>query len=264
MKKCIYCKKEKDEIAPDPIVPAAPQGITVAQTNTAIYNKLTATWCPPCGSWGWELSNDITADIGTDGITMATYGSSSSSYGNTDFYNQTAADFKAGFAPTAGWPAFCVNGVNITQYVGSGIDTGTTHTNAINAINDHKNAPVVANSGYTTSISGNTLTIETRTKFFADLLGEYYIGAYVIEDGVLHIQANQSGSVAHHHVLRGTADDSTWGELITSASTTGSTFDHTFTITLGSSWVQSNIEVATVIWKKNGSTYEFVNAHMNH
>lgn len=231
--------------------------ITVEEKNMGLYNKLTATWCGPCGQWGWTLNESITADLDTNAVFMSTYASTTS-----DMYNSTAAAFKAVFSPSSGWPDFCSNGKQMTQFSSSGgINTARTHDSVIAVIERHVNDPVMANSGYKTSWSGDTLTIKTKMQFFQTMpSASYYLGAYLIEDGVLNYQNGQSGTPAHHHVLRASAHTSAWGELISTPSTAGSTFEHTFTYVVPSNWVKSNIEVATVIWKKVGSSYSFVNA----
>src|ERR1700752_2435008 len=98
------CKKETT--AP-PANTGAPS-ITVAEENTALVNKFTATWCGPCGSWGWDLFENVIEENANDAIYMGTYSSSSPSYDNTDFYNTIADTFYNSFAPGKGIPAFCV------------------------------------------------------------------------------------------------------------------------------------------------------------
>ncbi len=234
-------------------------GVTVVEKNMGLYNKLTATWCGPCGQWGWTLNTDIIALVETNAVLMGTYASSSSG-----MYNATAGALKTAFSPASGWPDFCANGKQKTQFSGTGgIYTSLTKDSVVAEINRHVNAAVMVNSGYNTKIENDTLTITAKVQFFQDMpaTSKYYIGAYVIEDGVMSIQSGQTGTVAHHHVLRGSVSSTTWGAEITSGNTAGSTFDQTFKMAIPSSWNQANLEVATIIWEKVGSTYKFVNAY---
>jgi len=32
------------------------------QTQSALVTKISATWCPPCGGWGWDLFHDLVVD----------------------------------------------------------------------------------------------------------------------------------------------------------------------------------------------------------
>ena len=250
------CKKD------DPSSPSGSgsSGINVEQKNTGMYNKLTATWCGPCGQWGWTLNESISDIIGPNAVLMGTYASSTSL-----MYNTTAAAFKTAFSPASGWPDFCANGKQKTQVTTSGISAAQTKDSVVAEINRHVASEVRANSGFTTKIEGDTLFITSRAKFFKDMPAGsiFYLGAYVIEDGVLNTQNGQTGTVAHHHVLRGSAHASTWGEQITSVTTNGSTFDYTFKMFIPTTWVRANLEVSTVIWEKIGSNYKFVNANKN-
>jgi hypothetical protein len=237
-------------------------GITLfAQTppnkNLGIINKTTATWCGPCGSWGWTLFEDIIADNHANAICMGTYGDNAS-----DLYNQTADDFKMDFAPTAGWPAFCAVGLNRTEYAaGGGIYPSITRTNVKTSIDSFINTPVLASTGYTYTINGNSININTTTKFWAANNGDFYVNVYFVEDGVMNVQNGQTGTVAHHDVLRG-GITGTWGQnLINGAITANQTFNKSFSYTIPAGWDKSKLKVVTMIWKKNGSDYMFINAN---
>ncbi len=257
----IACKKDSDD-AGTTTGGGGTTGVTVTEKNMGLYNKLTATWCGPCGQWGWTLNTDIMTLIDGNAVMMGTYASTSS-----DMYNATAGAFKTAFSPTSGWPDFCANGKQKTQFSGTGgIYTGPTKDSVVAEINRHVNAEVKVNSGYSSKIEGDTMIITTKVKFFKDMpVGStYFLGAYVIEDGVMNTQNGQSGVVAHHHVLRGSAlAGSHWGTQITSATTAGSTFDYTFKMAIPASWNKNNLEVATIVWEKVGSAYKFVNAYTN-
>lgn len=230
---------------------------TPPNKNVAIVNKTTATWCGPCGSWGWTLFEGITADNEAKAIIMGTYGSSSS-----DMYNQTAGDFYNDFASGAGWPAFCAIGINRTAYSTSGgIYTGATQTNVKATVDSFVNTPVVASTGYNYSISGSTLTVNTVNKFWSAGSGDYYVNVYLVEDGVMNTQNGQTGVVAHHHVLRGGVTG-TWGtNLVNGSFSANQTVNKSFTYTIPSTWDKSKLEVVTMIWKKVGSDYQFINAN---
>ncbi len=255
----IGCSDDKSEEVKKESVESS---IKVEETNMAIINKLTATWCGPCGDWGWDLFEGIIADNHNDAIIIGTYGSSSSK-----LKNPTAELFKKDFAPSAGWPAFCVNGANETEYSSTGgIYTTTTQTNCKSAVDAHKNSEVLVNAGYEANIEDGKLTIKARSLFFkdGDAAAEYKMGAYVMEDKVKETQAGKTGIVEHHHVLRGsmTATD-LYGVKIEGGSTSGASFEHTFTMDIPAEYIQENLEYAVVIWKVNGSKHEFVNAYQS-
>lgn len=225
--------------------------------NLGIVNKTTATWCGPCGSWGWTLFEDIITDNHANAICMGTYGDAAS-----DLVNQTAEDFYADFCQGAGWPAFNAIGINRTAYAaGGGIYPTTTQTNVKATIDSFVTTPVVASTGYTYTIVGNALNVNTTTKFWSAANGDYYVNVYLVEDGVMNVQNGQTGVVAHHEVLRGGVNG-TWGQnLVNGAITANQTFNKTFTYTIPAGWDKWKTKVVTMIWKKVGSDYQFVNAN---
>lgn len=230
---------------------------TPPNKNVGIVNKTTATWCGPCGSWGWTLFDGIISDNQSKAICMGTYGSNSS-----DMYNQTAGDFYSDFASGAGWPAFCAIGINRTAYSSTGgIFTGQTQSNVKTTIDSFATSPVKASTGYKYSISGSTLTVNTTTKFWQADNGDFYVNVYLVEDGVMNTQNGQTGVVAHHHVLRGGVTG-TWGtSIVNGAVAANATFAKNFSFTIPSTWDKSKLEVVTMIWKKVGSDYQFINAN---
>jgi Outer membrane protein Omp28/Secretion system C-terminal sorting domain len=230
---------------------------TAPNTNVPIVNKMTATWCGPCGDWGWTLFEDIITDNKAKAIIMGTYGSSSS-----DMYNAVADAMKADFCPSAGWPAFCVNGINNTAYAsGGGIYPSTTQSNCKSSCDSFAALAPAASTGYMVTKSGAVTTIKTQTKFWNAASGDYYVGVYFIEDKVLNTQNGQTGIVEHHYVLRGSATTSWGNSILNGAATVGQTFNKDFTYTIPSTWVAANLQIVTILWKKVGSDYQFINAN---
>jgi hypothetical protein len=161
----------------------------------------------------------------------------------------------------AGYPTFSANfydawtNASTLQAMTANIET---------KISEHKAAAVVANSGLTYTVEGNNIVVNTRTKFFQAATGEYNISVIVLEDKVI---ANQSGpnggaNASHHKVLRSSNGD--WGTMVSSGSVaSGTQFDKTITITKDAAWNMANVEIATLLWKKNGTQWDFVNAHLH-
>ena len=238
-----------------------PKELVVPQTSMPIVNKLTATWCPPCGGWGWTLLQDIIDAQGEKAVIMGTYGSSTSEY-----YHNTAQAFKTQFAPTAGWPAFCVNGKNETQYSSNGnIYTGQTLTQCINVCDNFAAQSPTVQTGFRYSVKEGNIEVETKTKFFENGDGNYYLGVYVIEDGVVGKQAGHtpSTSAEHHYVLRNSQMDIPWGKQIAEGEVAaGTTFDNVFSIPVDNKWNMDKVKVAVIMWDKNiYNKYIFVNAN---
>ncbi len=246
------CKKTKETVAP--VTPTTPS-IAVAQVNTPIYGKLTATWCGPCGAWGWTMNDEILNNIGSKAIPMGVYGSASSKFTNATV-NKWFTDFGG-----QSYPNFTVNGVNKTEFSGNSILTTTTKTNIYSSIDAFIASPVIASAGGNFSWEGQKLTVKSAVKFFQAQTGEFYVGAYMIEDKAKMEQASQTGIVEHHHVCHGSMSSEIYGPKFAGSMDAGQqTTLSDFTFTVPSTVVKENVYVAIMIWKKVGTKYTFVNA----
>lgn len=238
---------------------------TPEKKSLALITKLTGTWCGPCGTWGWEVANNlIAATENGKALYMGAFVGVTAN-GNKKFKNATADVFNIAFATPeyGGVPDFSVNGIGRmpkTLSVSGATDTCMAVVNAFNATTP------LASPANKMSISGNTVNVTAKAQFWSAGNGEYYLAAYLIEDGALNLQYGQNGTVPHHSVLRGTMSPGKhWGEQIANGAVTANqTFSKTFTFTVtDAEWDKTKFKVYTVIWKKNGSKYEFVNASKN-
>ena len=257
------CSKESTTTSTTPVV----NEISVPETNTSMINKYTGTKCPPCGSWGWDMAVELIDYSKTNAIYVGTF---SQNFVAEGFITTTATTWDKALVIT-GYPTFAVNNVAQLDRTSSGVNTTSEKAKCKAVIDAHKVAPVMANVGFTTSWAQDadgfwTITINSRTKFFKDNSGEFYLGCYLLEDKA---KGNQTGHVPsinaeHHHVLRQAIGGLDYGELISSgAVTSGKSIEKTFSSFILKTYVKENMEVLFVIWKKNGTKYEFVNASSN-
>jgi hypothetical protein len=257
------CSKESTT-ASTPVV----NEISVPETNTSMLNKYTGTLCGPCGSWGWDMAVELIDYSKSKAIYVGTF---SQNFVAQGFISTTATTWdKALTGSSLGYPTFAVNNVAQLDRT-SGVNTTSEKAKCKAVVDAHKIASVMANVGFTTSWKQDaegfwTVDIKSRTKFFKDNTGEFYLGCYLLEDKA---KWNQSGhtpstNVEHHHVLRLAVGGLDYGELISSgAVTAGKSIEKSFTSLILKTYVKENMEVLFVIWKKNGAKYEFVNASSN-
>jgi len=251
------CKKEDEKPAANDGNKTGNTAIEVVQKNTSIFGKLTATWCGPCGSWGWTLNDELIAQLGSDAISMGLYGSNSS-----NFTNATVTQWNTDFGGKS-FPNFIANGTNKTDFpTPTTINPAQTKTNVLDAVSAHKNAEVEINAGGKFSWDNQILKVKAAVKSFKALTGEYYIGAYMVEDKAKSVQAGRTGTLDHHHVCRGTmSENNIYGVKYNGALTAGTqTSIDDFTFDVPATWVKENMYVAIIIWKKVGTKYTFVNA----
>ena len=222
---------------------------TVPNRQQSLITKITASWCPNCGGWGWDFYENIYADNSNKALMIKAHYSG-------DLENQVAQDFAANF------------NVNYQPYFILGNDNqNVTPSNASSKRNSIKTmvddiyltSPIV-NTGLIVEKNGNTLNVATKTHFFQQTQGEYYLGVYVIESGIVSFQQGIGNNAVHNNVIRASFSDNSFGELLDDGTITESSeYLHDFSIDLGS-WNIVDLEIAIIIWQKVGDSYQYVNS----
>lgn len=229
----------------------------VPELQTPLVVKKTATWCGPCGTWGWNLYSELYNERDASSVMVEMHQSSSSA-----LYSSASAGLYAFHEPRSSTPVFYVNTVNEVEYASSGgIFTAQTKVNMLNAIDQTLSESPVVNAGISYSVNNNVLEIDTKVKFFQNATGEYYLGVYLAENNVEAQQAGISGIATHKRVIRASAYSNAQGELIIDGSAAaGDEFTSSHSINVNSNWNVSNFYVFTVIWKKENNEFIYVNA----
>ena len=222
----------------------------VPEVQQSLITKITATWCPNCGGWGWTFFDNLYDDNADKAVLIAAHYSG-------ELQTSVSSDFATNFG--VNYQPFFILG-NENQNVSAG-NAATKRMEIENAVDNNYLSDPIANAGLIVSKNGNSLSVQTKTRFFQNASGDYYLGVYVIEDGVVNYQANQGNDAVHKKVMRASMSDSSFGELIASGSISADTeFTKEYSIDI-SSWNENNLEIATILWKKEGNTYYFVNTN---
>ncbi len=230
--------------------------LPVNRTAVPIVFKITGETCYYCGAWGWQAWIDL-ADAYPNGAALvwANYGVG---FSDAEFRNQeinpTMEPIENMFEDGGGKPNFATNGVDYST------NDGSAKSAADAFIQTTPDVAAVMKS----NLEGDKLTVNTDVKFFADLSGDYYVGAYVIENKAVGDQAGPAGAngpVEHHYVMRGSMTTSAWGVKLTSSAKEGDLFTQEFEATIPSNYKKENLSYGIIIWKKVGTKYEFVNAY---
>ncbi len=128
---------------------------------------------------------------------------------------------------------------------------------------------VKAHIAFEYEISGNTLTVNTLTKFFAEMTGDYYVNIMLLESGFEAEQAGSpNGTIIASRVLRvifsgenGDGDEQFWDTQIANGTTdAGTEVSKTFSTTLKSSWDKDKLTIVATIWFKSGNTIKAISA----
>ena len=221
----------------------------VAQIQQSLITKRTATWCPYCGSWGWDFFEDLQANTSDKAVLIAAH------FGGSALENTASIDIVNNFGSSS-QPKFFVN--NELQVVTSGnLPSALAVVEA--KVDDNYLAAPLANVGLETVWDGNNLEVKTKTRFFQPANATYHLGLYLVEDKVLAAQASQSGQVDHMRVLRAAVTPNTFGDQIASGPIdAGTEYTGTYPVSL-SGYDLDNLDIVGVVWKKEADKYLVVN-----
>lgn len=218
----------------------------VSETSMPLISKKTATWCGPCGTWGWELFKTVVDQNSDNAIIIELHQSSTSKLNSS-----IASALYREFDQVSSTPAFYVGTTNMTQYAENGGIYTTSTGVRVKERADSMATAVDVNSGFDARIENDKIMLDAKVKFFAEATGEYYIGAYVTEREVLAYQNGIGNDAVHHNVLRASMTSAPFGEKITEGTTSSETeFDFDFSIDVDASWKKDDLRVFTAIWKK--------------
>lgn len=239
---------------------SSPNAEVIAK-NVALMEKVTASWCGPCGQWGWDLHKEIMTSVGSNGFVMAVHGSSSSKLTNPLAVLLTES------YPRGGFPTFRANFKDETKRPATNsVDPAGTKSNMENAAmtQEAMGAHLCANAKI--EKTADKVTVKATAKFFKDMdaTKDYYISAWVSEDNVSEEQNGRIGKALHSNVFRGAASSNLWGVKIDADAKKDKWFNHTFEINWNAAWNQDNSTIVLVLMSKDSGSdkYEFVNANL--
>lgn len=231
--------------------------VEIEERQNALFYKYTATWCHACGSYGESGFNAVYgANQGNilafavqvqDDLTYPTNSAIFNAFNTQWTYDAT--------------PSFVANNTYL----------GNPYYGAQHQIDSVLARTPVAGTNLKWTVGGGSnsgkVNINAYTKFFSAASGDYYMGVYVLIKKIVKSQ-NVDGTYIddfeHHHVMYACAGSSPWGDQISSGNVAAGDIKHLgYVFPMDANITASNIEVVSVIWKKNGNNYEFVNCMTN-
>ena len=228
------------------------QSIEVPQKQRSLITKHTATWCPICGLDAWDTQKYFTDNLDGDKAIVLTAHISTTSR----LYSNTAKELLATFQGVFFQPEFFFNTTKVN---------GDVQTNITNQVNNAANQSPLAQTGLvaTYNAATDTLRVRTLTKFFNATEGEYQISILLVEREVMEIQSNRgSGPVLHKKIIRNALIPSTFGPIIATGTIAAGTETALETaIKWDDRYDLDNIEIVTILWKRDNIRYDFVNAN---
>lgn len=230
------------------------QDIEVPQVKRAIITKHTATWCTNCGRTAWDVFEQVVEELNTNSIALAAHRS-----GSSQLYSQAAKDFLDNMQGVVYQPEFFVNE---TKMSGS---SSTLYDNIKDEVFAIENEVPEAQMGLELFVNEDgtgPLLIKTRTKFFKELSGAYYLSLWMIEKEVVEFQQSQGDNAVHKQVLRKALTSETFGdELFNGNVSPDNDIYQDFEYEFEEGETMENMEIMVALWKLVDGRYEYVNSN---
>ncbi len=226
----------------------------VPNTQMSLVTKHTATWCPICGREAWDTQKFFMDNLdGAKAIVLSAHISNTSR-----LYSQTAKELLNTFQSVVYQPEFFFNTSKVT-----GTDE-EIKTNMVNRVNQAAQQTPLAQTGIiaTYNPATNNFRVRTRTRFFAATEGEFQLSILLVERRVTEQQAARTNAEVHRNVIRQALTANTFGSVITSGNIpAGREVQQEISTQWDDRYKLDNIEVVTILWRRNATRYEFVNAN---
>lgn len=224
----------------------------------ALMGDFTATWCPYCGQWGAPEFEKAIQGTGANAIALGIH--------NTDEIttneSTTLTDYYGAEGIVGGYPTLYVwnqatfsDGVAMAAAANADAATGPAEAGAVAGFTDN----------------GTSMTISVSAQIFADVTGDYYVAAYLMENGLVYTQqiagADPDPDFVHNHVIRASSNGSAWGEqFIFGSGSSGQIFTKSYQIEKNDAWKTENMYMVAIVWKYDVAEgkYTYVNAQETH
>jgi hypothetical protein len=221
----------------------------IDNTQRTLVTKKTATWCSFCGSWGWNLYQQLYDKYDDEVILWSHHFSGDLS---NDIGMAMANNFSSG-----GQPVFFVNNDNAN----ANSNVNQSFNNIDLLVESLNGFPAFVGIGTDANFADNKLNIDIRAQFLDDIdVGEYYISAYLLEKSRIAFQSNQGNNANHKNYLVRSLFTTSFGELMSEAPISANTiFEKSLQVDMPSNSNYENWEVATIVWNKANQKYIFIN-----
>ena len=213
-----------------------------------IVSKVTATWCPNCGSWGWDYMEALKEEF-NDGtaILLGVHHSGDLENPVSDWF---AKNLKNSYQPQ-----FFVNNGQIS--VGSG-NWQNRITDMREMVDEIRNTNAASAFDFEVAFVDNDNQIQSTVNIspLNKSEGDYYFAVYVYEHNVVNFQSQQGSNAMHPWVLRNVISENYWGDSFTMGT---SSMEFSFDMS-NTNWDKDNVGLLAVMWEKVGNDYIVDNA----
>jgi hypothetical protein len=225
------CKKEE-----------VPEITNISTERKSLLIDFTATWCCPCGG-SLPIFKEIQSRYPYKVVPLALHAD------NDPYYNMAMFWHWGNIYDVTGIPAY-VGDNQVISWGYSQVTQQLDTSHFYEVIHSTLSTQPACGIGLKQEISGNTMTVTTKTVFFTPTTGKLSLAIYITEDG-LHEDQNCSDEDVHDHVFRASLTDPE-GEgmiLVNGTAEKGKVFDNKFTYTIPAAYVKSNLHIIAVVYQ---------------
>jgi hypothetical protein len=228
----------------------------VTDKQTTLVTKITADWCPKCGTWGWEYTTKLkAAAAGKDAILWNVHHSGGL---ETPTSNDLANNF-GGFGQPIIYLNTDADDINLTS---SNVTAKVDET--IEAVDLLSSLGALVGMGGEAVLLGDKLTVNSKIKFYVDAQeGQYYVGMYVVQKNKVAFQQSVGANAVHHSVLTHSILPTSFGTKIATAPIDA---EEEFTLTghldnlVLHNGKLEDTKIVVILWNFFDNKYNFVNA----
>lgn len=236
------------------ILTAQGQDIEVPQVQRAIITKHTATWCTNCGRTAWDVFEKVVAELGTNSIPLAAHRSASS-----DLYSITAKDFLNNMQGVVYQPEFFVNHDKVSG------SSSSLYDNIKNSVLEIESQTPDMQTGLELFIpedADGPLKIKTRTKFYKELSGQYFLSVWLLEKEMVNYQQSRGSDAVHKQVILKSILPETFGdELFNGNASPAEDIYKDFEYELEEGETLDGKSVMVALWQFVDGRYTYVNSN---
>lgn len=216
------------------------QAQTVTTDLRPMVVKKTATWCSICGSSGWTNFKDIISQNGDNATYLSVHSSTASS-----LFHPDAIALNERLQDDIGQPYFFVNAKRYNN-------GGSSTTQVKNEITALKAIAAKANTGFTASISGKTVSLSYKTEALTGAANGF-LSIALVEDKVVANQTSQGSNAVHPFIFRRFLLDLEAFNLPTKGAnaTGGLRFD------IPANYKQENLYVMAILWEPTSTQGQY-------
>lgn len=210
--------------------------------------------CGACGSGGKTYLKNATDDYSRNEVVVVK--AQLQTYMNTTSYSIANHLETVDGASLSGIPQYGIFSAGVDSLDGGGLGSaGATDLLDETASNANTSSPEVGVAAKASIVDGS-ISIDCKAKFFETLSDEFFINAFVLENGLMweQIGSGTDDPIPHDFVVRGNASASLVGESLGTSFSAEQEFMKNFTVDLDSEWNSDNLAVLVVVWKDVGGS----------